>query len=426
MLSENKQSVFSAKVLFAVAAFYVFVACMLTGAALFGWCDTFVGSSGIKAVEQLNNISASLRSGPEHFSLVPPAAYYLLMAIFGDSYAYNILVVIVLAVAAFGGYLLCFRVSGAVLESVVGGLIFGFSPLLQTEVSNGMIQQVMGQALMPLLALALLNLNKTGSFMLVVLAAVISLVAELCWPYSAFQALIITLIFLMAGWFGAEAGQKKNILYRYLCMVIAMALPLILIRLAGGASTSSAGHGLRDMSVNIFRLVSYPESGEWSLMFNEQAGLMPYNVYMGKIVILFSVFACLLFDKSYRVWKYGLLIFILLSLGVVLNIGGNTAPGGLTIYLPGRILAAVSERVFALHSHTFMSAAMMFAAVLTACSLSRVFGALFSGRARIIVFAFIGWLILADFSMPDNRNQGLLLPSVRASSPSSLNVIQQK
>jgi len=345
-----------------VLACYLFAACILALHVLFNIGTEIVGDSARQVQAQL----------------IPGLS---------GAAACNILFVLTLTAASFGGYLLCRKVSGSDIESFLGGLIFGFSPFFQTEISNGMISKAAGLALLPYFLITLLNLNRTLSPRWALDAAVVCWVAEICRPFSAVPFMVLLVVFLFAGWLNVEPQGRRGLLLRYMFVMIAVAVPLVLVpavccvHVPGNAEMSAK-------YVNIFRLVTYPGEGEWARFFPAQAGLMPFNIYTGKLVVLFVLLAYLVAGKQHRLWKLGFALFLVISLGSYLN-------------------------------RDFMSVTMLFGAVLAAIAFKRLMEPMFpSAKARILVVGFLGWLILADFSVSDPRNKGLVLPTVSAT-PSS-------
>ncbi len=74
----------------------------------------------------------------------------------GEPATYNIIVTLMLPLAAFAAFLLCRRVTGAFWPSVLGGYIFGFSPYMLGQVLGHLVEF----AIFPVPLIALLTLKR--------------------------------------------------------------------------------------------------------------------------------------------------------------------------------------------------------------------------------------------------------------------------
>ena len=394
--------------------------------------------SGMNVFYDMSSISLPLVSVP-------------LQSLFGVVGAYNAIALLSLTAAAFGSYLVCRRVSGNRLAAFLGGTVFGLSPFLQTELSNGMMENVFAFALLPYFVLCLLRIHAGGRWTNGLAAGLIAGFATLSSWYFVVACAFLSPLFLYSEGYerDARATHPVRVLKGYAVMAAVIALIIIvpLTALTSGPTLQRGvpwkdcvrGPIMQKSCIDVLKLFSHsgsPSSGQPAVAPGDEAiELLPFGVYVGKIVILFALAALCMRDPehepgnddtcvaddaridrkrrgpAFAFWGAGFILFLLLMLGPYLNVGGRVDWGPVRIPMLNRILLLLpgTGRVLALHNYRFVSCAMLFAAVLASLSLRRMV-ARFGPRFRLFLTAFATWLIVVDFGNSTAREHLLFLP----------------
>lgn len=373
----------------------------------------------------------------EMSTLTFPVLSVPLQYIFGLVGSYNLMALAFLALAGFGGYLVCRRVASDNDTSLLGGVIYGFSPFIQVEMSNGMMEQVVGTALLPYFMLALLAINdrpqKGNTSAAVALLALLALTSLQTLVFAA----LLSPFCLLHGWTTTPPGGRRRLLTAYGIVALAglAALTSIVTSLAVTHASltrdvdwrSSADNPLLKSKVclDVIRLISSAASGfSGGTAAGGTVVLVPFGVYMGKVVALLSALALVFTARVWRPWKIGLLSSVLIALGPYLNIGGRTELAfGARVPLPDFFVLTVvpqASRLLAGHNYRFMSLAMLFAALLSTLMLGVILSGLRVGAvARRATVAALCWFALVDFGFSIARPQPLTLPSAGVAVPSA-------
>jgi len=427
-------------------AAYFLCSCITFGLALKGPLTYVVGAGHLHVWEELWHFwwtARALATGISPFvsemlgfpgemnvfydmsSISLPFASLPLQLLFGVVGAYNVTALLALTAAAFGAYLVCYRVCGSSVPAFLGGIVFGFSPFLQTELTNGMMENLFAFAFLPYLLLCLLRMNERTTWTDGLAAGLIMGCATLSsWYFAAVSAFMIALVLLPA-LAGAAGDTRRRLLFAYAVLAGTFVLLTVV-----PATALMRGPGLqravpwRDCVRGQLMQKSCIDVLRFFTCVRDQPGgdlqLLPFGVYMGKITVFTIALALLAPVRSWRWWKGGFVLFALLTLGPYLNIGGRVDWWGLRLPLLNRLFLLVPGfgRMFALHNYRFVSCAMLFGAILTSLVAARIPGsANGSSKGRTAVLIFLCWLIVVDFGNSQWRSHAVFLPTADTTIP---------
>lgn len=366
--------------------------------------------------------------------LTSPALALPAVFLAGPVVAHNLLSVVCLAAGALGAFWFCLRETGSVAASVFGGVVFGFSPFLQVELANGMLDTCVGTALLPWAGLCLQRLHATLRLRDAVLAAM--LIVAALWS-SWYLALILAvlaglLVIAHANDFAGPQGRRLLALYLVTGTLTAVfCIPPLLVISRGGlergiAWSSLEGPIMDKQCIDVFRLVSHATRRRTLWPFPHPFVTLPFGVYLGKPAA-FLAGAALLTPLAAKRWvKTGLLLFVLLALGPYLNVGGRIDWHGVRFPLPNRFILPILPsltRALALHNYRFMAGATLMTGVLSALALKRLLRFSASRGLRASVIALLVWVTLADFQTAVPGARGLRLPVADAAVPEVLKTL---
>jgi len=409
--------------------------------------------SGMNVFYDMSSISLPMISVP-------------LQALFGVVGAYNVIAFLSLTAASFGAYLVCHRISGAPLASFLGGVVFGLSPFLQTELSNGMLENVFAFAFLPYFVLCLLRIHARGRWTDGLAAGLIAGFAALSSWYFVVACVFLAPLFFYAAYYNTAMDDhstipelRRRLLTAYAVMATVICV-LIIIPLATLTSGPTLQRGvpwrdcvegplMQKSCIDVLKLFTHgstpPSEPSVAATDDFAPELLPFGVYLGKLVLLLVLLALWMRDPEHEnsndstpprsalrlprpaLWKTSFLLFLLLMLGPYLNVGGRVDWGAVRIPLLNRLLLLLpgTGRMMALHNYRFVSCGMLFAAILTALSMKRILSKWTGTRLRLILVGLTTWLVFVDFGSSTAREHMLFLPVSDATLPTGYESMAQ-
>jgi hypothetical protein len=361
---------------------------------------------------------------------------------FGLVGAYNAMALACFALSAWGAFLVCRRFVSGVGACILAGTIYGFSPFLQVELANGMMEQVVGTAILPFFVLTLLSINARPGRGNVALAAVLIAMLALSSLYSVFFGFLLMGFIVWQAWGQTPPADRRRLLFAH--GIVALSGVLVLSGVALGVALTSATltrHGnwkgytthplmKNKACVDVLRLFSLSATSG-SAAAQGSLTLVPFGVYMGKVAAILSLAALAIRDRAWRPWKVGLLASILLALGPYLNVGGRIEHGaGFRIPLPDWLVLSVfpqATRLLCSHNYRFISVAMLFAGLLSALALQRGFSRLRIGLlVRGLVAGSLTALVLLDSGWSVERPDPLHMAYADAPIPAAYRTLASR
>ena len=143
-------------------------------------------------------------------SITLPFASLPLQWIAGPVGAYNLIAVLCFTLAGWGTCLVCRRLGAAPPAAFVGGVIFGFSPFLQTELSNGMMENLFAFTALPFFLLLLLRMHDRGRWLDGLWAGLVLAFGALSSWYVAPVALTLAAVLLVARLAAASLSKAAS------------------------------------------------------------------------------------------------------------------------------------------------------------------------------------------------------------------------
>jgi len=376
----------------------------------------------------------------EMSTLLFPALTVPLQFVIGLAASYNMTVLFLLVLGAFGMYLVCLKISSRPWESFLGGLIFGFSPFFQTEISNGMVEQLGGLVLLPYLVIFLLRMNERLKPFDGIAAGAILAVSAFSSFYGLLAGGLLAVIFFFSGLFSVGTGSRKSLLIVYGVFAFSVGV-LLCVPFALLLNTANAERAQSDWSsimlgqmrskgcIDVLRFICLPPYREPPLVVIGAGRIIPFGVYLGKVVIISCLLAAVFRVKEWRIWKWGLLLSLLLTMGLYLNVHAQTQWWGMRVPLLNRAIVEIVpklSRPFALHNYRFVAVVLVFAGILTTLVISRGLDRLKCGNtARRIFISICCITVLTEFTLSQTRNEGLRLPSVSVEIPAVYNTLKE-
>jgi hypothetical protein len=169
--------------------------------------------------------------------------------------ALNVTLVMSLWLNAFAAYLLAFRLTGHRSASVIGGMVFGFSPYLAAHL-NGHFNLTTAWTI-PLFVVALLGGGLRGSLKLAVMAGLLlSVTAYIDYYYVVYEVVLALGAFLLEGWSWSITRRQETWSMRAVILVwlvIGFTAAACLFIVATGGTSFHVGH-LRVSMYDTFNL----------------------------------------------------------------------------------------------------------------------------------------------------------------------------
>ena len=301
---------------------------------------------------------------------------------FGPVVAFNAVQLAAPALASWTGYLLCRRITGSFAAALMGGLCFGFSPFLISEVGQGHPNLDLA-CLIPLCGYLVVRLVE-GSIRARWFVPLLGIVLAVQLYLSS--ELIVTMT-LIGGLFGIIVlalcrPARRPRLWRAIgpvagayAVALALGLPLLYVAFARPRPYkpvvfTGIGHGAHGVG----DLLGYVVPGRFTILggqFGQRWGVDGNPWYFGIPLLVLLILFLVTERRRRRTW----MLAAGLAVTLVLSIGGSLALFGVP-FLPWRLLGAVPVLGVALPGRLILYAFLLLAIVM-ALWLAR------SGRRRL-------------------------------------------
>lgn len=410
----------------------LFLACILTWPVVIFPSSQLVGHPGNDTWNHVWGywwVSQSLEKGvwPAHADLMSwpngGTLYFIdtmqaifswpLQKLFGPVFAYNIVVLVQIALCGYGAWLLAFKKTGDAWASYAALFIFEMTPHIMGQAYNG-ISETVCAGWFPLSIWALLRLmerpNWKNALLLIFFGSMCILSS---WYYGLFTA-VAALVLLI--W----AGSTQRWLYRWrtigvwliIVSIISLAIVLgpflsfqaslgaedaLVTRDPGFVERSLINHNITDI-IAFFNPSKIP-SPNLFLLYGEELIIV---IYIGWIAIALAIYSIYSLRQSREIapWIWMGLIFFLFSLGPYLNVGGSYLEmDGKKIPLPFLALYKafpIFDRIS--HPFRFTVGVELAIAVLAAHGLRKFFRGR-EKRAKIGLLCALGFGILMEYRL---------------------------
>jgi hypothetical protein len=343
-------------------------------------------------------------------SLSPAAGFVTIpfQLTLGVIFSYNLLIILSFVLGGYGAYRLALYVTSDKKASVFSGIVFGFSTYHFAR-AWGHLNLVSIQWI-SFYVLFLLKMRKEASFKNVLLAVfflvLTGLMADLTYVFflGLFTAFILVYDLLF------DRQQIKKFLLRLGIMVVVFlgVMSLIIGPFFIGMLTGKyayTGALSNDSVLYSADLLSFFTPSSLNLFFGKYASDVASHfsvagiegaVYIGYTTLALAVFAAIRLWKEAKFWVLGALAFMILSLGPVLHVYGNSS-----LPLPEALLGYALP-IFRTPSRLILIA-LLFLAVLSALTLKHInawFAKLRQGKSVGLLFlVFVSTSLLVEINM---------------------------
>jgi hypothetical protein len=258
-----------------------------------------------------------------------------LQMIFGLTVSYNIIILFAFVVAGYGAYLLAKYITQNTAAAFIAGVIFAFSPSHFAHTAGGHLQ-VLSIEWIPFYVLFFLKTIRESRKINAVLAAFFFLLTVLCDLYYALYLACFSVMYLCYQlWTDKEKVTNRELMTKLATLAIAaavliapLALPMLIeLKYHISPSVETTLEGSADLLGFVTPSTLHPLLG---LLARNIAGKFAGNaaentVFLGYTAILVAIYSALrVKEKDIRYWVFVTLFFLILSLGPVLHILGDT------------------------------------------------------------------------------------------------------
>jgi len=256
--------------------------------------------------------------------------------LFGPVVAYNIVVLLQIALCGYGAWLLAYKKTGDAFASFAALFIFEMTPHILGQAYNG-ISETVCAGWFPLSLWALFRLmerpNWKNSLVLVFFGSMCILSS---WYYGLFTAIAALILIIWSALFQTWLYQWKKIIFWLLIVsilsLIVVAGPFLTFQSSLGAENalvtrdpafverSLLNHNITDV-LSFFNPSKVP-SPNLFLLYGEELIIV---IYLGWIAIALAIYSIYSLRQSKEIapWIWMGFFFFLFSLGPYLNIGGD-------------------------------------------------------------------------------------------------------
>ena len=258
-----------------------------------------------------------------------------LQMIFGLTVSYNMIILFAFVAAGYGAYLLAKYVTRNAAAAFIAGIIFAFSPSHFAHTAGGHLQ-VLSIEWIPFYVLFFLKTIREAQKKNAFLAAFFFLLTMLCdFYYALYLACFSVLYLCYQFWTSKGKIYNKGLMIRFVILAIAaavliapIALPMLTelkYHISPSVETTLAGSA--DLLGFVTPSTLHPLLGP---LARNIAGKFTGNtaentVFLGYTVLLMAMYsAWRVREKDIRYWIFATLFFLVLSLGPVLHILGDT------------------------------------------------------------------------------------------------------
>jgi hypothetical protein len=258
-----------------------------------------------------------------------------LQMIFGLTASYNIIILFAFVVAGYGAYLLAKYITQNATAAFIAGVIFAFSPSHFAHTAGGHLQ-VLSIEWIPFYVLFFLKTIRESRKINAFLAAFFFLLTVLCDLYYALYLACFSVLYLCYQlWTDKEKVTSKELMTRLAALAIAatvliapIALPMLIeLKYHISPAVETTLEGSADLLGFVTPSTLHPLLGP---LARNIAGKFTGNtaentVFLGYTAILVAMYSGLrVREKDVRYWIFVTLFFLVLSLGPVLHILGDT------------------------------------------------------------------------------------------------------
>ena len=307
--------------------------------------------------------------------------------IFGVVFAYNLLIILQIALCGFGAFLLSYRICFDEKASYIALFIFELSPHVLGQAYNG-ISETVCAGWFPLTIWALIGLLQQPT---IKSAFWLGFLGSLCilssWYYGLF-AILVSIIFILWSYIRQKWLYDWYLIAKNLIIAIAIAASLIAFPFLFFQKSLDASDALvrRDpvfveqslINHNITDIVAFfhPTKNPSPDLFSLYGEELIIVIYLGWIAILLSIYAFLSIrnNRDLEVWILVVGIFFLFSLGPYINVGGEYLEfQGQKIPMPFLVLYKtfpIFDRIS--HPFRFVTGVQLGLAILAACGIRSI------------------------------------------------------
>jgi hypothetical protein len=266
---------------------------------------------------------------------------------FGPLFAFNLAGLAAPTLASWTGYLLCRRVVGSFFPALIGGLCFGFSPFLISEVGQGHPNFSLA-FLVPVAAYLVLRLAE-GSIRArwfvpllgIVLAVQIYLSTEVFATMTLIGVLFGGVVFVLAGRTGRQRLRRTvGPAAGAYAVALALGSPLLFVAFSRPRPYKTGFHpGLRHGAQSVADFLAYLIPGRFTILggqLGNRWGPAGNPWYFGVPLLLLLILFLVTERRRRRTW----VLAAALALTLALSAGGTLAVFGAHL-LPWRLLSVV-------------------------------------------------------------------------------------
>ena len=258
-----------------------------------------------------------------------------LQMIFGLTVSYNMIILFAFVAAGYGTYLLAKYVTRNAAAAFIAGIIFAFSPSHFAHTAGGHLQ-VLSIEWIPFYVLFFLKTIRESQKINAFLAAFFFLLTMLCDFYYALYLACFSVLYLCYQlWTSKGQIASKELMIRFVILAIAaavliapIALPMLTeLKYHISPSIETTLEGSADLLGFVTPSTLHPLLGP---LAQNTAGKFTGNtaentVFLGYTALLVAMYSVLrVKEEDIRYWIFVMLFFLILSLGPVLHILGDT------------------------------------------------------------------------------------------------------
>lgn len=258
-----------------------------------------------------------------------------LQMIFGLTVSYNVIILLAFVVAGYGAYLLAKYITQNAAAAFIAGVIFTFSPSHFAHTAGGHLQ-VLSIEWIPFYVLFFLKTIKESRKINGFLAAFFFLLTLLCDFYYALYLACFSVLYLCYQFLTSrEKITSKELMTRLVILAMAaamliapIALPMLMeLKYHISPAVETTLEGSADLLGFVTPSTLHPLLGP---VVRNIAGKFTGNtaentVFLGYTALLTAMYSALrVKEKDMRYWTFVTLFFLILSLGPVLHVLGDT------------------------------------------------------------------------------------------------------
>jgi hypothetical protein len=268
-----------------------------------------------------------------------------LQMIFGLIVSYNIIILFAFVVAGYGAYLLAKYITQDAAAAFIAGVIFAFSPSHFAHTAGGHLQ-VLSIEWIPFYVLFFLKTIKESRRINAFLAAFFLLLTALCDLYYALYLACFSVVYLgYQFWMSKGQIANKELMTRLATLAIAaavliapLALPMLIeLKYHISPSVETTLEGSADLLGFVTPSTLHPLLGPRARNIASRftGNAAENTVFLGYTVLLVAMYSGLrVKEKDIRYWIFVMLFFLILSLGPVLHILGDTEFTAFKVRIP--------------------------------------------------------------------------------------------